>query len=56
MDTTRIDRHRCGAPLFDSDWSTLCQTLCAKNVGINKLGERTTLLWKLSEKTRAGEL
>ena len=27
----------------------------AKNVGIKKIGERTKLLWKLSENTRAGE-
>ena len=27
VDTTRIDRNRGCLPLFDSDWSALCQTL-----------------------------
>ena len=36
----------------------MCDTLreVAKKVGIKEVGERTSLLWKLSAKKRAGEL
>ena len=40
------------------DWESKNNTLreAATKVGIKKVGERTSLLWKLSEKKRAAEL
>ena len=49
--------------LVDSDWSARCQTLydgLNKRIGrrprdMEKVGERTSLLWKLSEKRGEGK-
>ena len=66
-----MDRNKWGLPLVDSDWcqtvhegvdqeywESMCNTLreVAKKVGIKEVGERTSLLCKLSARKRAGEL
>ena len=69
VDTTRIDRDTWGTRLVESDWSALCQTFydgveqedwepmyntLKKVRHITKVVERASLLWKLSDKKRAG--
>ena len=55
------DRSLLRRTLYDAveqeDWATMCNVLrdAAKPVGIKKVGERSSLLWKLGQKTCVGK-